>query len=83
VGGIFYVGTPLNGHAPLVCPESLGVRYSKKREQIQIARGAALKKNLGTLGGMPARGHSYVGVAPHFALGPGAGATVGSALDIL
>jgi hypothetical protein len=32
VGGIFYVGTPLNGHAPLVCPELLGVRYSKKTQ---------------------------------------------------
>ena len=75
VGGIFYVGTPLNGHAPLVCPELLGVRYSKKKPE-QLARGAVLKKNLGILGGKPARGHSYVGVAPHFALGPGAGATV-------
>jgi hypothetical protein len=55
----------------------------------RIARGAVLKKKtratcsgcgtqkkLGILGGKPARGHSYVGVAPHFALGPGAGATV-------
>ena len=47
-----------------------------KKNPEQLARGAVLKKNLGILGGKPARGHSYVGVAPHFALGPGAGATV-------